>query len=70
MGNPTYSSGHHVHHHRIGADIRDAIAIAVGNERFEFNRLLGVLFGAVSILLIVGPEAALKPLRRAHPTIE
>ena len=35
------------------------IAIAVGNERFEFIRLLGVLFGAVSILLIVGPEAAL-----------
>ncbi|MEM7242176.1 MAG: DMT family transporter, partial [Pseudomonadota bacterium] len=35
------------------------IAIALGNERFELVRLLGVLFGAAAILLIVGPEAAM-----------
>jgi len=35
------------------------IAIALGKERFELIRLLGVIFGAASILLIVGPEAAL-----------
>ncbi len=35
------------------------IAIALGNERFEAKRLLGLIFGLCGIVLLVGPEASL-----------
>ncbi|RKF16869.1 DMT family transporter [Roseovarius spongiae] len=34
------------------------IAIALGNERFEAHRLLGVFVGLLGIVLLVGPEAS------------
>lgn len=35
------------------------IALALGNEGFEVKRLLGLCFGLIGVLLIVGPEASL-----------
>lgn len=35
------------------------IALGLGVDRFSLPRLFGLLFGAVGVLLIVGPEAAL-----------
>lgn len=35
------------------------IALALGNERFELNRLLGLALGLCGVALIVGPEASL-----------
>lgn len=35
------------------------IAILTGHERFQKKRLLGVLMGAISIFLLIGPEASL-----------
>ena len=35
------------------------IALGLGNERFAFTRFLGLCFGLVGVLLIVGPEASL-----------
>lgn len=35
------------------------IALALGNERFAWRRLLGLSFGLVGIALLVGPEASL-----------
>ncbi|NNE86861.1 MAG: DMT family transporter [Silicimonas sp.] len=35
------------------------VALALGNERFQFNRLIGLGLGLAGVLLIVGPEASL-----------
>lgn len=35
------------------------IAIMMGNERFEWRRLMGLFFGLGGIILLVGPEASL-----------
>ncbi len=35
------------------------IALALGNENFAWRRLLGLSFGLVGILLLIGPEASL-----------
>lgn len=35
------------------------IAVALGKETFAFSRMLGVLFGAIAIFLLIGPEASL-----------
>ncbi|QFT80291.1 EamA-like transporter family protein [Roseovarius sp. THAF27] len=35
------------------------IAVALGNERFEWQRLVGVVIGLAGIVMLVGPEASL-----------
>ena len=35
------------------------IALLLGNERFEWVRIIGVIFGAASIALLIGPETSL-----------
>lgn len=35
------------------------IAILLGNERFEWRRLLGLVFGLCGIVMLIGPEASL-----------
>lgn len=35
------------------------IAVLLGNERFEWQRLVGVVIGLAGIILLVGPEASL-----------
>ena len=35
------------------------VALALGNERFETKRFLGLILGMIGVLLIVGPEASL-----------
>jgi len=38
-----------------------SMALALGFERPDFRRALGVAFGAVAIILMIGPEASLPP---------
>lgn len=35
------------------------LALAMGRERFEWQRMVGVALGALAIILLVGPEASL-----------